>query len=83
MFRSCLNSDRFKRNVQLCDSIWSYSDQCSLRDAGNTEAYKSWLSDNQHHYPELASFIANLEPRTFKVTSSKVKKFASEPEVFA
>lgn len=83
LFRSCLNSDRFCRNVQYCDAIWAFSDQCSLMDAGNTAAFTAWLSANQHHYPELASFVANMQPKEFKITSGKVKKLAESPEVFA
>jgi hypothetical protein len=80
IFRSCLNADRFLRNIQFCDAIWSWCEVCSIQDIGRTEAFLMWLGANQYHYPDLAAYLAQMKPQPYKVTSGKVKKCLAVPE---
>lgn len=57
MFRSTIRWDRFIRNLQYCHSVKEYTAQASNLTYYHANNYLHWLGKNQHHYPELASFL--------------------------
>lgn len=56
-FRSTMRWDRFKRNIQFCDSVQRYMEQASNLNYLLPANYLGWLSDHQSDYPELCSFL--------------------------
>ncbi len=80
IFRSCLNADRFLRNVQFCSAMWDWAVASSIQTSGSEECFLRWFGSVQYYYPELACFLANrhLKKPMFKVYSSKVKKLMTQ-----
>lgn len=76
IFRSCLNPERFLRNVQFCSAMWDWAVASSMQCCGSEENFLRWFGSIQHHYPELASFIAIKHQKNppFEVRSTKIKK---------